>query len=58
MKICCEVCGGDPAGRWAQPALLIFVNSPDDDGKPHFRCRSHASPECERRIQASERDFR
>ena len=63
MVIKCHVCGADPAGRWVQPAALIFIDEPPPDPKTHrrvarkpehYRCRAHISPNREGEIQARE----
>jgi hypothetical protein len=52
MKIKCEVCGRDPAGRVGQP-VMIFAEGKGDD-RCYF-CRDHLPAKKKEQIEARER---
>jgi hypothetical protein len=50
----CFVCGADPAGRWKQPAMMIFIDPHHKNGNAkgaRFHCREHVSAEKEKELQ-------
>lgn len=52
----CGICDRDPAGRWVQPAAIVFIDNYRKDGGSKYRCRAHVSAKREAEIRASERD--
>ena len=62
MIIRCEVCNADPAGRWVQPAALIFWDHYRENGSKRkdpdfvYACRDHLSAKGEEEIQKRERE--
>ena len=61
MIIRCNVCQADPAARWKQPAMSIYVDPYKPDGgirnRAVFSCRDHLSVRREEEIQQRERAF-
>jgi hypothetical protein len=54
MRIQCHVCQSDPYGRWRQPAMMIFIESPSE-GAARYRCRDHVTKLKEEELQAREK---
>ena len=66
MIISCHVCNADPAGRWKQPAAMIFHDRYEEDGSVRRdskgretfvrACRDHVSAKREAELLAREID--
>jgi hypothetical protein len=52
MRIKCETCGRNPAGRGGQPAM-IFAEGKDGDRR--YFCRDHLPAKKKEQIEARER---
>ena len=50
----CAICDRDPAGRWEQPPVCIFIDRQDDRGR--YFCRDHVSTAKEEELKAREKD--
>ena len=55
MIIRCYICDADPAGRWKQPAMMIF-SDPYREESPAYACRDHLSPRRAEEIERREKD--
>jgi hypothetical protein len=56
MLIRCHVCPADPAGRWKNPAALIFIEDPGAAGPRRYACREHISERKEAELQKREKE--
>jgi hypothetical protein len=55
MIVKCHVCNRDPAERWKQPPVCVFIE-PELEGEERYRCREHMSPTKEAELKAREKE--
>jgi hypothetical protein len=53
----CHDCQGDPAGRWREPSMMIFIDGPKSTDGSQYRCRDHVSPVKEAKLKAREKEL-